>query len=104
MTVDKNPAYPVAIEELQTEKKLPGDVRLRQVKYLNNIVEQDHRRIKRKSRHAMGYFSYATACITIYGIEIINMIFKGQLGDVVDRTAQGLKNFIHAQFGLAEAC
>ena len=104
VTVDKNPAYPVAIEELQTEKKLPGDVRLRQVKYLNNIVEQDHRRIKRKSRHAMGYFSYATACITIYGIEIINMIFKGQLGDVVDRTAQGLKNFIHAQFGLAEAC
>jgi IS6 family transposase len=54
MTVDKNPAYPVAIEELQTEKKLPADVRLRQVKYPNNIVEQDHRRIKRKSRYAMG--------------------------------------------------
>jgi len=53
VTVDKNPSYPVAIAELQTEKKLPGDVRQRQVKYLNNIVEQDHRRIKRRSRHAM---------------------------------------------------
>ncbi|EOQ07455.1 hypothetical protein KOY_05331 [Bacillus cereus VDM021] len=41
VTVDKNPAYPIAVEELRKEKKVPLDIQLRQVKYLNNIVEQD---------------------------------------------------------------
>ena len=79
VTSDKNPAYPAAIDELKHEGKLPGKVVLRQVKYLNNIVEQDHRRIKRKARHAMGYFSYETANNTIGGFEIMQMIFKGKL-------------------------
>ncbi len=43
ITVDKNPAYPVAIQELKEEKHMPEGIQLRQVKYLNNIVEQDHR-------------------------------------------------------------
>ncbi|MCM3068653.1 DDE-type integrase/transposase/recombinase, partial [Priestia flexa] len=43
ITVDKNPAYPMAIEELKKEKKMPVGIQIRQVKYLNNIVEQDHR-------------------------------------------------------------
>jgi transposase, IS6 family len=78
---------------------------LRQVKYLNNIVEQDHRRVKRKARHAMGYFSYETANNTIGGFEIMQMIFKGQLNCLCDNsTAQDYKNFIHRQFELAEAC
>ena len=101
ITVDKNPAYPAAIEELKNEGKLPEDIPIRQVKYLNNIVEQDHRRVKRKSRHAMGYFSYKTAYNTIRGIETMHMIFKGQLYHIFDRTAQSYKNFIHRQFGLA---
>ena len=46
ITVDKNPAYPIAIDELKNEKKLSKSVEIRQVKYLNNIVEQDHRSVK----------------------------------------------------------
>jgi transposase-like protein len=43
ITVDKNPAYPIAIHELKNDRILPKNVGLRQIKYLNNIVEQDHR-------------------------------------------------------------
>lgn len=41
-------AYPIAIEELKKEKKMPVGIQIRQVKYLNNIVEQDHRFIKKR--------------------------------------------------------
>jgi transposase-like protein len=43
ITLDKNPAYPPAIQELINEKALPKETLIRQTKYLNNIVEQDHR-------------------------------------------------------------
>ena len=43
ITVDKNPAYPPAINELKNDKILPQNVGIRQIKYLNNIIEQDHR-------------------------------------------------------------
>jgi transposase-like protein len=46
ITVDKNPAYPPAIDELKNEKNLFKNVEIRQIKYLNNIIEQDHRSIK----------------------------------------------------------
>lgn len=49
MTVDKNPAYPIAIEELKKEKSIPDVMQLRQQKYLNNTVEEDHRFIKSES-------------------------------------------------------
>ncbi len=54
ITVDKNPAYPKAIKELKPAKKLSEKVKLRQSKYLNNIVEQDHRGIKRLVKPGMG--------------------------------------------------
>jgi transposase, IS6 family len=57
ITVDKNPAYPKAIKELKAAKKLPALVKLRQSKYLNNIVEQDHRAIKRLVEPGMGFGS-----------------------------------------------
>ena len=49
ITVDKNPVYPVAIQELKEEKSMPEGIRVRQIQYLNNIVEQDHRFIKKRS-------------------------------------------------------
>lgn len=79
MTVDKNPAYPKAIKELKAAKKLPEEVKLRQSKYLNNIVEQDHRGIKRLVKPIMGFGSFNTARRTIRGYEIMNMIRKGQV-------------------------
>jgi transposase-like protein len=59
ITVDKNPAYPKAIKELIAAKKLPEIVKLRQIKYLNNIVEQDHRGIKRLVEPGMGFGSFS---------------------------------------------
>ena len=61
ITVDKNPAYPIAINELKNEKKLSKNVEIRQVKYLNNIIEQDHRSIKRRV-HSMLGFSVFSFC------------------------------------------
>ena len=54
ITVDKNAAYPKAINELKEKKELPKKVKLRQEKYLNNIVEQDHPWIKRLVKPGMG--------------------------------------------------
>jgi IS6 family transposase len=79
ITVDKNPAYPKAIKELKAAKKLPDIVKLRQIKYLNNIVEQDHRGIKRLVKPGMGFGSFNTARRTIRGYEIMNMMRKGQV-------------------------
>ena len=47
INVDKNPAYPPAVEKLQKDEDLPERTKLRAVKYLNNLIEQDHRFIKR---------------------------------------------------------
>ncbi|MEM9220575.1 MAG: DDE-type integrase/transposase/recombinase [Cyanobacteria bacterium P01_F01_bin.150] len=46
ISIDKNAAYPPAIEALQTEERLPDNIETRQSKYINNTIEQDHRFIK----------------------------------------------------------
>ena len=79
ITVDKNPAYPKAIKELKAAKQLPEIVKLRQIKYLNNIVEQDHRGIKRLVKPGMGFGSFNTARRTLKGYEAMNMMRKGQI-------------------------
>jgi len=79
ITVDKNPAYPIAIEELKTEKKMPVGIQIRQVKYLNNIVEQDHRFIKKRVRSMLGLKFFRTATSILPGIEAMHIIKKGQL-------------------------
>ena len=61
INVDKNAAYPKAIDELKAKEELPESVELRQNKYLNNIVEQDHRGIKRLAKPGMGFGSFNTA-------------------------------------------
>ena len=58
--MDKNAAYPKAIDELKEKKDLPKKVKLRQKKYLTNIVE-DHRGIKRLVKPGMGFASFKTA-------------------------------------------
>jgi IS6 family transposase len=69
ITVDKNPAYPRATAEMKRERELWRFARLRQCKYLNNIVEQDHRRIKRLVRPWLGFGSLPTARRTLAGYE-----------------------------------
>jgi transposase, IS6 family len=79
VTVDKNAAYPVAIDELKQEQTLNAQTELRQSKYLNNIIEQDHRHVKRIVKPMMGFQSFNTARRTLRGIEAMNMIRKGQV-------------------------
>lgn len=50
IAADKNPAYRVAIQELKGEKRMPEGIQIRQVRYLNNMVKQDHRLIKKRVR------------------------------------------------------
>ena len=76
---DKNAAYPKAIADLKAAGKLSESVEPRQIKYLNNLVEQDHRFIKRLVKPGMGFFSVGSACMTLQGYERMNMIRKGQM-------------------------
>jgi len=82
VNVDKNAAYPKAVEILKAQGQLPLQCELRQVKYLNNLLEQDHRFIKRRTSPGLGFFSFDTAQRTLAGYETMNMIRKGQVNGV----------------------
>ena len=56
----------------------PVAIEMVRIKYLNNLVEQDHRFIKRRVRPMLGFESFKSAASTIAGIELVNMIRKGQ--------------------------
>jgi IS6 family transposase len=101
ITVDKNPAYPKALTELKEEGTLPTQSTLRQVKYLNNIVEQDHRFIKRLVKPGLGFFSFETAWRTLQGYEAMHMIRKGQVKGVDKGGVRGQVTFIASLFGVA---
>ncbi len=99
MNVDLNPAYPAAFSELQSSG-LFKETDLRKCKYLNNIIEQDHRRVKWKNRHAMGYASFETAKQTMRGIDAMHMIFKRQIKGV-GKGITAIKSFIESLFALS---
>lgn len=99
ITIGKNPAYLIAIEELKKEKKMPVGIQIRQVKYLNNIVEQDHRFIKKRVRSMLGSKSYETATSILSGIESMHMIKKKQIHQGIKSDQNEIK-FIHRLFGL----
>jgi len=98
ISVDKNAAYPDAFTSSQVEKVLPKDCKLRRVKYLNNIIEQDHRFIKKRVRACLGYRSFDTAERTIQGVEAINMIRKGQVKRLDGSDAIGQAKFVASLF------
>jgi IS6 family transposase len=100
INVDKNRAYPAAFRELKAEAVLSRRCRLRQCKFLNNIVEQDHRNVKRRTRLAMGYGSFRTAWRTLQGIEAMHMIRKGQVRRVPQDDVRAQVRFLHKLFGL----
>jgi len=79
INVDRNPSYPKAISELRRTGHLGRRCRCRPIRYLNNVVEQDHRAIKRRLRACQGFRSLAAAQRTIQGIETMNMLRKGQV-------------------------
>ena len=79
ITVDKSGANLAALEALNAERSTP--IKVRQNKYLNNIVEQDHRAIKRIVKPMMGFKDFRCARIILAGIELMHMIRKGQMHD-----------------------
>lgn len=100
ISVDKNAAYPEAFTSLQVEKILPLDCKLRRVKYLNNIIEQDHRFIKKKVRASQSFKRFYTAERTLEGIESINMMRKGQVKRLSGSDAMGQAKFVISLFQL----
>jgi transposase-like protein len=79
INVDGNPSYPKVITELKQTGELGRRCRCRPVRYLNNIIEQDHRAVKRRVRASQGFRSFHCAWRTLQGIETMNMIRKGQV-------------------------
>ena len=103
INVDGNPSYPKVVGELKRVGKLGRHCRCRPVRYLNNIVEQDHRAVKRRVRASQGFRSFDAAARTIQGIETMNMIRKGQIrwlakGDIIGQVA-----FVANLFGITSA-
>ena len=101
ITVDKNPAYPRAAAEIKKEGELWRRSRLRQCKYLNNILEQDHRRIKRLVRPGLGFGSFRTARRTLAGFEAMAMIRKGQVRNISGGDIRGQASFVAGLFDIA---
>jgi IS6 family transposase len=101
ITVDKNAVYPKALDELKAAQDLPPSCELRQSKYLNNVVEQDHRFIKRLVKPGMGFFSFKTAWRTLQGYEAVNMLRKGQMQGVSKGDSLRQAAFIAELFGVA---
>ena len=77
VTMDKSGANKAAMDGLNQGREVPFVIR--QIKYLNNIVEQDHRGIKRITKPMMGFKSFRAACNVLAGIELMHMIRKGQM-------------------------
>ncbi|OUB06011.1 IS6 family transposase [Bacillus thuringiensis serovar shandongiensis] len=84
---------PRAITGLKKEKKMPLGIQIRQIKYLNNIVEQDHRFIKKRISSMLGFKSFRTATSILAGVEAMHVIKKEQV-DLWDQSVQNQKKFI----------
>jgi IS6 family transposase len=100
INVDGNPSYPKAITELKRTGELSRRCHCRPVRYLNNVVEQDHRAIKRRVRASQGFRSFDAAWRTIRGIETVNMIRKGQVRWIPKHDIIGQVAFVTGLFGV----
>jgi transposase-like protein len=78
ITLDGYAASHRAVAQLKEVGTLPGSVQVRSCKYLNNVVEQDHRRIKQRVRPMLGFKRFETAAVTIRGVELAAKIKKQQ--------------------------
>lgn len=101
ISADKNAAHPEAFSASQAERVVPQDCKLRRVRYLNNVIEQDHRFIKKKVRASQCFKSFHTAERTLEGIEAMNMMRKGQIKRLAGSDARGRAKFVESLFGIA---
>ncbi len=100
INVDKNPAFVPAHSELQRTGDFQQTTKLRQVKYLNNGIENDHKAIKFKSRYRQWYQGFETATCVIDGMETMRMFQQGQLR-FANKDIFAQNKLINKVFGLA---
>ena len=101
ISVDKHASYPDAFNASQKEKVLPLDGRLRRTKYLTNIVEQDHRFVRRRWGAMQCFRTFHTAERTLEGVEALHMMRKGQVKRLDGRGVLGQAKFVKSLFGIA---
>ncbi len=94
--------YPSAFIDLQQEKQGLFFSKLRQVRYLNNRLEADHRFTKRRIRYKQWFQNFHTAANTIAGYEGLNMIRKGQVCHIAKNDVLAQKRFIEKLFSIAD--
>lgn len=96
VTIDKSGANTAAIEGIRADSGI--DIELRQSKYLNNLIEQDHRAVKRIVRPMLGFKNFRCARAVIAGIETMHMIKKGQLAAIKDQASSAADKFFSLAF------
>ncbi|CDH33425.1 transposase (fragment) [Xenorhabdus bovienii str. Intermedium] len=78
VTIDKSGSNEATVDELNKEKIKDNDIIIRQNKHLNNLIEQDHRNVKRQTRPMRGFKNFRRAQTVLVGIEWVCMLRKGQ--------------------------
>ena len=101
IVTDRLTSYPGALRDMKREGELGRFVQHRRGRWLNNWVEQDHRRIKRRVRPMLGFKRFVTARRTLAGIEAMAMLSKGQVRAVPANDIRAQRAFVHQIFGLA---
>jgi putative transposase len=96
ITIDKSGANTAAVRGLIDDSGIA--IELRQSKYLNNLVEQDHRAIKRRTRPMLGFKDFHAAAKIIAGIETMHMIRKGQLAGPEGQVMSAAEQFYSLAF------
>ena len=96
VTIDKSGVNSAAVVSIQADSGLP--IEMRPSKYLNNLVEQDHRAVKRITRPMLGFKTFRCARILIAGIEVMHKIRKGQLSGIKDQASSAANQFYSRAF------
>ena len=101
INTDKAPTYAAALAELKKEGKCPEETLHRQIKYLNNIIEADHGKLKQLIRPVRGFKTLKTAYATIKGFEVMRALRKGQASAFnITRDIRGEARIVERAFGL----
>ena len=101
INTDKAPTYAIAISELKAEGKCPEETVHRQVKYLNNVIEADHGKLKQLIRPVRGFKTLKTAYATIRGFDLMRALRKGQAAAFnLTRDIRGEARIVERAFGI----
>ena len=101
VVTDRLKSYPGAVRDMKRQGELWRFTRHRRGRWLDNRVEQDHRRVKRRTGPMLGFQGFWTARRTLAGVEAMAMLAKGQVRPVPANEVPAQRAFVHRVFGLA---